>query len=449
MSAPLHNLSHTKSLHLLRSLLREASYLPDATARTYFRRYIVARFKAYQPKPNATASFDVSAVEKYRHRSFKRRHIGIINARAGQQQRKAAKGLNFLRRANQGEGPCIQKALWFAYGRLGRRKYALLDDLLKPDPAWPAGPAPLQQLYRSDLKCLQYFEAPQVRAGSHVLYISKQYPRLRALLTSQSRQDIDKKSVIKSHFLKTPILNTWQQPMPVKRAINHVRRWYAETMTLLLPALPSEERDRIEAMSTGQQRIGFVRRRKPAMNVNPPQALDDGSAERMLHRDLAMDKLSKADRPRGIDRPHTLSARFMQRLYAKLLTLSPKLEFDNTRKQWNAVWGRHPKNCKPRNYTAPVDDALFVGVDDRGIAPKAPVKKDYVPGTQRPRKEDGKTMQFPFYAEQLPQTHPVRVELEKWKADREAARAKWIASGGDAGDVAPHLHDIRRARNPQ
>ena len=44
MSAPLHNISHTKSLHLLRSLLREASYLPDATARTYFRLYIVARF---------------------------------------------------------------------------------------------------------------------------------------------------------------------------------------------------------------------------------------------------------------------------------------------------------------------------------------------------------------------------------------------------------------------
>ena len=137
MPATLPTPSQTRSLHLLRSLLREASYLPDATARDYFRRYIVARFKAYQPRPNATASFDVQAVDKYRHKSFKRRHIGVISERTAQQQRKAQKGLNLLRRANQGETPCLQKVLWFTYGRLGRRKYALLDDLLKPDPTWP------------------------------------------------------------------------------------------------------------------------------------------------------------------------------------------------------------------------------------------------------------------------------------------------------------------------
>jgi hypothetical protein len=39
-------------------------YLPDATARTYFRRDIIVRFRTYQPKPNATASFDINAVEK-------------------------------------------------------------------------------------------------------------------------------------------------------------------------------------------------------------------------------------------------------------------------------------------------------------------------------------------------------------------------------------------------
>lgn len=424
--------SPTKSLHLLRALLREASYLPDATARTYFRRYIVARFKAYQPRPNATASFDVNAVEKYRHRSFKRRHIGIINARAGQQQRKAQKALNFLRRANQGEGPCIQKALWFAYGRLGRRKYTLLNDLLKPDPAWPAGPAPLQQLYRSDLKCLQYFEAPRVRAGAHDIYISRQYPRLRALVTSQSKGDVDRKSAIKKPYPRTPILNTWQQPMPVKRAINNVRRWYADTMTLLLPALPNEEWHHIEAMSKGQRRIGFVRRRKPVAELNPPQPLADSSLERMVHHSLALDKLSKADRPQGVDRPHTLSARFMQRLYTKLLTVTPKLEYDDTRKQWRAIWGLHFGSAKPRSYSAPVDDTLFAGVDDKGITPKTPKKREPVPGPKLPRKDDGKVQQFPFYAEWLPQTHPVRIELDKWKAERDAARAKWIGSGGDA-----------------
>ena len=135
---------HSRSLHLLRALLREASYLPDPTARGYFRRYIVARFKAYQPRHSATASLAVHAVDRYRHSSFRRRHQAVIDARAGQQQRKAQKGLNLLRRANQGEASCIEKVLWFTYGRLGRRKYALLGDLLKPDaalshPALPPG----------------------------------------------------------------------------------------------------------------------------------------------------------------------------------------------------------------------------------------------------------------------------------------------------------------------
>ncbi|KAF1926938.1 uncharacterized protein M421DRAFT_66560 [Didymella exigua CBS 183.55] len=432
MPAPLHSPAHTRSLHLLRALLREATYLPDATARTYFRRYVVARFKAYQPRPNATASFDVAAVDKYRLRAFKRRHAGIIKARLGQQQRKAHKGLNFLRRANQGEAQCLQKALWFAYGRLGRRKHALLDDLLKPDPAWPAGPAPLQQLYRSELKCLQYFEAPQVRAGSHAIYISQQYPRLRALVTSQSKQATDKKRAVKSPFLTTPVLNTWQRPVPIKRAINNVRRWYADTMTALLPALPTEEWNRLEAMSNGQQRIGFVRPRTPAAGVPSQPGADDSSLERMVHHSLALDKLSKADRPQGINRPHNLTVRFMQRLYAKLLTLTPKLEYNETRQQWRAVWGQHFKAVQPRSYTAPVDDALFAGVDAKGIAPKAPKKKEFVPGAALPRNDNGKPMTFPFYAEWLPKTHPVRLELDKWKAERDAARAKWVAAGGDA-----------------
>lgn len=431
MPATLPTASQTKSLHLLRSLLREASYLPDATARDYFRRYIVARFKAYQPKPNATASFDVQAVEKYRHRSFKRRHIGIINERAGQQQRKAQKGLNFLRRANQGEGPCIQKVLWFAYGRLGRRKYALLDDLLKPDPTWPEGPAPLQQLYNSNLRCLQYFEAPTKRSGNHVMHISKQYPRLRAVVTAQCQKGVSLHREMKRPYLSTPILNTWEQPMPIKRAVNNVRRWYAETMTRLLPALPAEEWDSIEAMGLGKQRIGYAKRRTPAVALDQQPSADDRTFEQMLQHNLAMDKLSKADRPQGIDRPHALTARYMQRLYSRLLTLTCKLEYDETRKQWNAIWGQTTKTLKPASYAAPVDDVLFAGVDAKGVKPKIPTKDSKKPLVQ-PRNDEGEYVRFPFFAEMLPASHPIRVELEKWKKERAAAQAQWEASGGGA-----------------
>jgi hypothetical protein len=431
MPATLPTASQTRPLHLLRSLLREASYLPDATARDYFRRYIVARFKAYQPKPNATASFDVQAVGKYRHRSFKRRHMGIIHERAAQQQRKAQKGLNLLRRANQGEGPCLQKVLWFTYGRLGRRKYALLDDLLKPDPTWPEGVAPLQQFYNSTLRCLQYFEAPITRNGNHVMHISKQFPRLRAVVTSQCQKELSLHRAMKRPYISTPILNTWERPMPIKRAVNNVRRWYAETMTRLLPALPAEEWDNIEAMSLGKQRIGYAKRRTPVVEPNPQSMLDDGTFDRTLQHGLALDKLTKADRPQGINRPHALTTRYMQRLYSRLLELSCKLEYDDVRKQWNAVWGKSRKSTTSATYAVPVDHVLFAGVDAKGITFKAPSKKNSKPLVQ-PRNEVGDYMRFPFYAEMLPATHPIRIELDKWKKERAAAHAEWEASGGDA-----------------
>ncbi|KZM18627.1 uncharacterized protein EKO05_0000687 [Ascochyta rabiei] len=427
--------SQAKSLRLLRALLREASYLPDAAARDYFRRYAVARFRAYQPADHATASFDVLALAKHRHRAFKRRHLAVIRARTAQQQRQAHKGLNLLRRANQGEGPCLEKVLWFTYGRLGRRKHALLHDLLKPDPAWPEAPPPLQLLYHSTAPCLQYFEAPAAHGthGTHTIAISKQYPRLRAVLASQSHNALALGRAIKRPYFKAPIRNTWERPMPLERAVNNVRRWYAETMTRLLPALPAAEWDSIHAMSTGKQRIAFARRRTPATLVDLPRALaDEDDLPKRLQRNLALDKLSKADRPAGIDRPHALTARYMQRLYAKLLTLSCKLEYDAVHKQWNAIWGEPMKSIRPVSYTAPVDHVLFADVDAKGLRPKAHQTKANTRPLVQPRTEDGDYMRFPFFAEMLPATHPMRIDLDKWKKERAEAHASWVASGGDA-----------------
>lgn len=357
----------TRPLHLLRALLREASYLPDAAARDYFRRYIVARFKAYQPQHHATASAALLALDRYRHRAFKRRLAAVIADRAAHQHRNARKGLNLLRRANQGEASCLQKVLWLTYGRLGRRKHALLSDLLKPDPTWPPGPAPLQQLYHSTAPWLQYFEAPNPRNASHgfhVIWVSKQFPRLRAVLTSQCQHHRALGPAIKRPYIKTPILNTWMRPMPLKRAVNNVRRWYAENMTRLLPPLPAAEWDTLHALSTGTQRIAFARRRTPA--TEPAH----DSFEHTLHRSLALHKLSKADRPQGFARPHALTVRYMQRLYAKLLTLSCKLEYDGTWKQWSAVWGEPREKSRPKSYAAPVDQVLFDGVDATGLKPR-------------------------------------------------------------------------------
>jgi hypothetical protein len=436
--------SHTKSLHLLRALLREATYLPDAIARPYFRRYIVNRFKAYQPSRNATASFDVEAFSKYRHRSFRRRKLSLIKERTSKLQKTAQKRLHYLRRANQGEIPCLQKILFFTYGRMGRRKYALLNDVLKPDPVTDGGivltaadmeaPTPLQELYYSNKQFLRYFDAPKPAAnGMQVINISDRYSRLRAVLKSQHQRGISIHRELKGPTMKTPTHNVWMRPMPIVRARNNVRRWYGETMTRFLPPLPTEEWDKLHAMINGTERISLVRRRTCG-TVRASEAAGAEvvtEAERSLHvvsEGLRLDKLSKADRPAGMWRPHNITAQYMRRLYSRILQLCCKVEYSDEHKHWVAVWGRPIQSISPKIYNAPTDASLFAGVDVQGRVLKAPK----APKTQRtpvaehdsklqPRNDKGEYVRFPFFTELLPRDNPLRKDLEEWKKKRAAA----------------------------
>ncbi|KAH9871188.1 hypothetical protein J1614_006764 [Plenodomus biglobosus] len=437
--------SNLRPLHLLRALLRETTYLPDATARTYFRRYIVSRFKAYQPKQNATATLAVQAAERYRHRSFKRRKLAIINERARPLLKKGRKGLNFLRRANSGEAPCLLKVLHYAYGRVGRRKYALLNDLLRPDPIMSEdavesppelpGQTPLQKLYHSDKRYLQYFAEPKSKSKTHyIIGISDHYSRLRAVVKSQYAKGISMSRQLKSSELVTPINNVWERPMPINRARNNVKRWYAQTLTILMPPLPHDEWDAVNAMMAGEKKVSLVRRRTRVGTVEAAsQALESGQAAlELLEAGLALDRPNRADRPVGIHRPHNITQKFMRRLYTKVLMLSCKLEYDHQRKQWNAIWGQLTKSINPKIYTVPTDESLFAGVDDRGHVPKPPRSPDKAKTGNdiRPRDAQGEYMRFPFFTEYLPVGHPLRKKLDDWKQKRDAAVAEG-ATGGE------------------
>ncbi|EAT86870.1 hypothetical protein SNOG_05806 [Parastagonospora nodorum SN15] len=388
--------SQAKSIHLLRALLREATYLPDAVARQYFARYILNRFRAYQPSENATASMDIEAVGKYRHRSFKRRQLSIIAERTTKVQKKAQKGLHYLRRANQGEIPCLQKVLFFAYGRIGRRKYALLGDVLKPDPITDGGRmvkpsdllerTPLQKMYYSNKKYLQYLDAPKEANGIR------------------------------------PCTTFGCVPMPIVRARNNVRRWYAETMTRFLPPLPTEEWDKMQAMVEGSERVSLVKRRVPVRPL--PEATDYDDSLHAVLQGMSLSKLSKSDRPNGIWRPHNITPKFMRRLYSRILQLCCKVEYSAERKQWVAVWGQPIHAIRPEVYEAATDPSLFSGVDAKGRLPPAP--KAHVlkaePGLDiQPRNEKGEYIRFPFFTEQLPEDNPMRMQLEAWKKQRLAA----------------------------
>lgn len=372
--------SSLRPIPLLRALLREASYLPDATARTYFRRYIVSRFKAYQPRQNATDALQI--VAKYRHRSFRRRKEAIILERTRPLLRSGYKGLNYLRRANAGELPCLQKVLFFAYGRLGKRKYALLSKLLQPDPIMDEMVTPkpqseevppLQQLYQSNKRYLQYFDAPKAdpKKTYFTINISNRYSRLRTVIKTQSEKGVALNADLSSYSLRTPIYNIWERPMPIKRARNNVRRWYARTLTRLLPPLPIAEWEDIRSMIAGEKPISLKQRRATASSPRVSLGEGDDQLERLVSQGITLDKPSRADKPAGKQRPHNIKPRFMRRLYAKLFALSCKVEYDEQRRMWKAIWGESMKFTKARVDTTPVDDLLFAGVDAKGNVLKA------------------------------------------------------------------------------
>lgn len=420
-------------LHLLRALLREASYLPDAVARSYFRRYIVSRFRAYQPGQDAVASPVVRSVEKQLHRSSsRRRHESIINERARAMLRKGRKALNYLRRANLGEGPCLQKILYFAYGRIGTRKHLLQERLLAPDSGLPglvlppSEPSPLQKLYHSNARCLSFFDAPKVRSESeYIIKISDRYPCLKTVLQTQVQKGLSLNRPIKTAAVIMPAKNVWQRPMPIKRARNKVRAWYAETMAALLPPLPDHEWDAIQQMIRGKQRISFVGRRVRAAELNPSSPNQTHGSLTLIQNALALDKPGRADGRARFNRPRALTSRYMRRLYAKVFVHCSKLVWNEKYNKWEAVWGNHPNGMNQWLNSEQLTRQLFAGLDAKGKphTEKLPhTSNTSVDGKeQKPRRE---YTIIPFYIDYLPLDHPVRKQVDGFRQHRAAVQSE-------------------------
>lgn len=443
---PAHSASGLKAIHLLRALLREASYLPDATARGFFRRYIVNRFRAYQPAANASPSFDARAIEKKRHGFGKRKQLSIIQERAQLAQRRGRKGLNYLRRANGGEHNCLRKILFLAYGRIGKRKYILLEPLLRPDdPTEAPESAPLQKLYYSNERFLSFFDAPKkANANTHNIHISDRFNRLKTTLKSQVQNGIALGRSIKRPHFNTPINNIWERPMPIRRARNNVRKWYAETMTRLLPPLPKDEFDDMQAMIDGRRKVSLVKRRAPALELHTRSEDELPAADRfakLVHDALVLEKPSKAD----TFNPRQMDARIMRRMYAKVILFCSKLEWNEGLNKWESVWGRSPGLTHDYNCAAQHDD-FFAGVDAKGnllkgnskekqsnrhktASDEANMEASFSPDPsddQNAKRKRTPHVKIPFYVDFLPPDHPTRVAADEYFENKGRA---WSASG--------------------
>lgn len=391
---------------LLRRLLRECSYLPDPVARAYLRPFIISRFREYHANPAKKQA------------SPKRRKAALDNAK---------KQFRLLQRANQGELKPLEKVLSITYGRIGKRRHELLAPLLQPgtpvqhpqnvgtvmgkDNIKPGKPL-VEALSSTTVEASRVIR--RLKTNDHVSTVSrdevdkpidndetvvtvaerivplpsKTYktipqitPQLEALARSQKLVSPSQKLVSPAEVTRSnpkdkdltphiPEKNAWAQPLAINRRVNIVKKWYAKLLEHILPPVSETEWNRLRDLASGKLKWEGLRKRRPAAKPLPfteeerliPYA---HSARSALTTEIGISKAKpdKSERIRG----HTITARFMRRLWGKIFAQCPMMTWDTANKQWQVVWGHTNWTSSGRvENVRSVDMAMFEGVNEEG-----------------------------------------------------------------------------------
>lgn len=286
-------------LHLFRHLLRAASYLPDDFAQLYIRNYIRHQFKrAKKPSKHTPAR--------------------LKNARSS---------LNTLQRAADGEIKSLTKVLHRAYGRSGRRRRELVDDLLRADAkSTPENGTTTESITAENVIKEGKWDLPR--------------PVLNMFMRSQAANHApgNDRPVIR-HFEPQISQTIWGRPMPLKRQRNIVKKFWASTQDKLLPPLPELEWNRLRDLATGVIPFNRPPPRRPRAGAPGERSESLLSAVTLLKQPIRASHRPKKDlrvQERG---GHTIDARFMRRIWASVWSQSPLMTYNGETMEWTIVWG--------------------------------------------------------------------------------------------------------------
>ena len=302
----------TQFRHLCRDLLRQCSYLPDNAARSYLHHYVVMRFRKYLPRRASIP--DVN--------SLKRKALFET----------AQKGLMSLKYANEGYADHLYKVLAMTYGRTGKRKHQLLDDVRKqrnPDDS---------KMTRPDTTSDDRAVLDTQKPPSNGDLTSEQ--SLQALIESQYAKDLKNSGKPSINRVKPfiPQHNIWGRPTPLKRVRNLKAKWYAETLDRVLPPLPETEWNRLGNLAIGRtpwpgpvpRRVGSSSNRRITVSNTYPTSVKNSSQQYQA-------KILRKERQK--ENPHKLTHRFMRSLWTKIFSQCPTMKWDQDFKKWIVKWG--------------------------------------------------------------------------------------------------------------
>ncbi len=162
-------------------------------------------------------------------------------------------------------------------------------------------------------------------------------PQLHALLRSQMKvapPALTRRNPRRLELV-IPELNNWLRPMPQVRIRNMKQKHYADLLDRVLPPLPAEEWRRLRDLASGKTAIEAIKSRRISSSHTPDDLAVGGSALEMvvMHNKIP----SKAfDSKEG----HTITPRFMRRLYAEILSQCPHMELAaGSADRWVVTWG--------------------------------------------------------------------------------------------------------------
>lgn len=294
----LSNASQVFSIY--RSLLREATYLPDEAAQSYFHRWISHRFHTAASKREPDPE-------------------GL---------RKARRALYRLQRANNGQRDAMQWVLHNTYGRIGKRRRELLENLRAHGD---------EHLFpKDDSEVKKLLENPQEAKPKEKAGLLAMKTKLQTLIKSMRQISLDDspRSDIKK-IAAIPELNSWQRPLPLKLRANMERRRSGKILDKVLPPLPHHEHERLHNLATGILPFpGIPQRRSSKPQPSTDELISEKEIARLLY---PIEHVEKKPVEESHDN-HKITPRYMQRHWMHIWKLCPVMRQNEQTNQWKVTW---------------------------------------------------------------------------------------------------------------
>jgi hypothetical protein len=259
----------------------------------------------------------------------------------------ARETLSLLKRANEGYSKPLEKILRLSYGRRGKRRAELLKVLMAPE--IPADNTAVEKVLQRPVPYTDEWQPPSI-----IIELMKSqhnnpgFSQLNVRPIKQLAPVIPKKS-------------TFGDPVSQSRRKNIRKKWYTEVTNLLLPPVPDAELQILIDLISGGMHWSLPKRRK-AVGIEYYGRLKP-KKEELSDFLVQGPKKSQTFRDFSKGRPHRITRRFMLRLWRRIYSLIPRMNWDTEAKRHYFTWD----TAKPMPLLGiPGGTEIFVDIDELG-----------------------------------------------------------------------------------